>query len=312
MAMPFADGTYRIMNLHTSGAEMWIFKELGRSYFILAVILSAMLSLQAPLGAAERKMPDNAMASKFDLLVYRQNAAEIKYRLFRPRQQASAQAAPLVVFMEQAAESEAPDSLGQDSGAFIWASEAFQDHAPCYILAFQSPDAPDEIKAQAEMIQAIVKETASKLPIDPARIYLVGQEIGARTAMSDELQDISAASLYIAAQEEPITSDAMLRRPFVYFYGGETKTNAVEKIEEEARKSGISYTWSSWDSTLPLAQQNEMVQVMLEKDNPINIFGFEDMDMTENAQLLDEAFNQVFVMPALHGWLFDQRLPNTK
>lgn len=172
--------------------------------------------------------------------------ATYHYRLVEPRPQAIADPGarvPLVVFLHGSGE------RGEDNRAQLvhfagaCATEAFQQKAPCYVLAVQCPSneiwSPIDLKAYQErgelpkfakhptramraVMQAIDEVVATKA-VDPTRIYLTGLSMGGFGAfdLAARRPGFFAAVVPICGGGDPATAKLVAETPFYIVHGAD-------------------------------------------------------------------------------------------
>lgn len=197
-------------------------------------------------------------------------------------------------------------------GALIFASAQAQQKNPCYVLVPQllGVAVDDEYKPTkgAEALPHLVRQIANSHSINANRIYVTGQGTGGMLAMyvNTAAPNLAAASLYVGSRWHTEELDQLLKKPFIYVYDGSKGQAMKEALEGAARKIGKSYTWSEWSAKLPLTSQNNLAATMLGKDQPVNIFGF------ENGTVPEDGLDYAYKLASLRNWLFRQSLAKQK
>jgi len=145
-----------------------------------AVAMLALLAAAAPQGDMEG----------FEAHVFRSRGHAVPYRLFRPIQADAPRRFPLVLFLhgiEAVGRDDRRQISGMDrAGSHLWASEEVQDGNPCFVVAPQCPAGHFWISpftrtpsAYLRVVVDLIDELQRELPIDPDRVYVTGQSMGA-------------------------------------------------------------------------------------------------------------------------------------
>lgn len=243
----------------------------------------------------------------------------LRYNLFAPKEVAGKDKLPLVLFLADAATvgKDLASPLSQGYGGLIWATAKAQAQNPCYVVVPQFAQAPvsDAYKRspEADLVVPMLRELCKSENIDAKRIYVTGQGLGGMLAMDLNIawpQEF-AASLFVDSHWDPAVFGELVKQNFIFLAAGEQgKSFAnIQPLEEAAEKGDRSYTFASWSAQLPLETQEGIVQTMLEKGAPINIFEFEPGTMLPAGAKGSEqqyAFDCAYRLAPLRGWLFRQ------
>jgi len=150
------------------------------------------------------------IADDFRQLEYtdEQTGITMGYNLFVPKDYDPAKSYPMVVFMTDAtgAGKAVKNAVQQGNGATCWASPQDQAKHPCFVLApafnvitvDDSFTVTDDVEAAMNLIAEIMEEYS----IDPSKVFLTGQSMGAMTSyvMMTRRPSMFAGAYIVAGQ----------------------------------------------------------------------------------------------------------------
>lgn len=264
-------------------------------------------------------------ARKFTQLEFRGEKANLSYNLFIPPNLEGSKKYPLVLFMGDASTvgTDARTPLKQGYGALVWATDEAQSKNPCFVLVPQFSDVAvnDQYQQTPEVegVLELLRHVASLYPVDTSRIYATGQSMGGMISMLYNIDDpgIFAASLFVDCHWDSAGFNKLVHHPFVMIYAGDKGKAfaSMEAIQNACREQGVAYTWSEWSARLPLAEQDALAQTMLDKGQPVNLFGFENGTvLPENGEGSEHmySFDHAYQLTPVREWLFTHSLDNPR
>lgn len=240
-------------------------------------------------------------APQFRTSTFTRKGGEISYSLYGPTGMAIGKKYPLVVYLGE----DAASTAELPYGALVWASPESQAANPCFVLAPQLSAAKSQNSSgksgQLAMLTAVIEKVVAGNPVDASKIYAVGQAGGGAAAMelAGVRKGLIAACLFVDCQPGKNILNKLVSKPFIFFANAEATETAASMgaLEEACRKQGVSYTTAEWSPRLPVAQQEDMVSTMLEKNAPVNLFTFESAPGNSGAYdawRLEQARNWLF------------------
>lgn len=254
---------------------------------------------------------------KFSQARFEKDGLALDYNLFVPENMEAGKKYPLVMFIADASTpgADTKKPLTQGYGALLFATPESQKTNPCFVLVpqFSGVAVNDDYQhtTEADLIPDLLKKIATENNVDTSRLYSTGQSMGGMLAMYYNINNpgIFAASLFVDCHWDTTGFDQLVETPFIFFYAG---TNGKawqmkEALENAARKMGKSYTWSEWSARLPLKEQDQLALTMLDKKQPVNIFGFENGTvLPENGKGSEHmySFDHVYQIAPVRNWLF--------
>lgn len=258
---------------------------------------------------------------KFKQEVFKKDDISLQYTLYKPENINANKKYPLLLFMADTSTvwKNPLIPLQQGYGALVWADTSSQKANPCFVLVPQfsataikgNYKLTDEAKIVTDLLQNIIANNS----VDPSRIYVTGQSIGGSLAMYYNITKpgIFASALYVDCNWDANGFDKLVQTPFIFVYAvtGSDSLTQIQAIENAARETGKSYTWSEWDAKLPEKVQFELAVTQLDKGQPINLIGLEAGKVLPETGKGDEhtyAFDYVYKLKPLRDWLFKYSL----
>jgi len=269
--------------------------QLMKTTLLLAIAIASIGSTfaQADPDYSKTKPEMSAVISKLEAGVA-EGQASIPWRLFVPEKASKENPLPLVVFLHGAGK-KGNDNIGPMSLAWSFITPEAQAKNPCFVLAPQVPinrlwvsynlkamESVDtevvEITPEMAAALELVDEMLKTRPIDPRRVYVVGQSMGGYG-----------------------TWDAMVRRPDLWaaavpICGGGDPAKA-EKI-----KAIPVWAWhGESDTMVPVTGSRKMIEAL-------KATGAQPL-YTEIAKGGHGVWIKAFADPKLYDWLFAQKKP---
>ena len=217
---------------------------------------------------------------------------KMPYRLFRP---AVTSKVPLVLYLHGSGglgdDNDKQLGLGNIFGTRVWVLPENQQRFPCYVLAPQTdrgwnnyddsstgphpvPGFGDGARRALDIVQALVRE----LPIDPRRLYVMGQSMGGGGTWNliSHRPDVFAAAIVCCGSRTPDDVTPAVRLPLWNFHGDA-------------------------DETVPVGVSRDRIAALRKAGgHPIS---------TEYAGVGHNVWQWAFTEPALPEWLFARRRP---
>jgi len=218
---------------------------------------------------------------------------KMPWRLFVPAAATKNNPLPLIVFLHGAGR-RGTDNVGPMSLAWSFITPEAQAKNPCFVFAPQVREGhpcvkqifnkgsydSKKIKPTGEMTEALamVDKLLAERPIDPNRIYVVGQSMGGYG-----------------------TWDAVIRRPDLWA-AGTPICGAGDPAKAASIKSIPIWAWHGENDTMvPVTGSREMIEALKKAGA--------DPKYTEIPKGGHGVWNKAFDDPKLHEWLFAQRKP---
>ena len=243
----------------------------------------------------------------------------IEYNLYTPQNLENGKKYPLVLFIADAstAGKDVKVPLTQGYGALVWAADEWQAKTPCYVLVPQlAPGATNDDYQHSDEVDdlvGLVNKIVADNQVDSSRLYSTGQSMGGMISMYYDVAypDMFAASIFVDSHWDAATFPELVKHKFVWFIAGDggKAYPKLKPLEEAAEAGGVQYTFSSWPASLPMARQDELAAVMLEKGAPVNIFEFETGSvLPEGVNAPDHmySFDYAYRNSAVREWMFKQ------
>jgi predicted peptidase len=221
------------------------------------VILLSTCYCESPATAQQQSAPPGVVKPEppFRKRVYTEKSGtKMPYRLFIPPNNDSAQKYPLILWFHggsgRGSDNESQIVGENEKGAHVWTTPQSQVAFPAFVLAPQCPknenwSDPDlnevntHLQASLEVLALVQKD----YPIDPDRIYLVGQSMGglAVWTLLQKFPEQWAAAVVVASYDNFTNPRGIARVPLWIFQSDMDRTVPVDLIREmvkELKKSG--------------------------------------------------------------------------
>lgn len=237
----------------------------------LAAPLAAQKVLPLPPNAPERlrrieqfREKATQVSAKFEAHTYRNGKGEsMPYRLFRPEKIGADAKIPLILYLHGAgglgADNEKNYKGGNLLGTHLWALPETQARQAAFVVAPQTDSGwsprrdtaedADGITKGARLALEIVEKLRAELPVDPKRIYVMGNSMGGAGTwyVIAKRPELFAAAVPMCGGGDPATAPRFRSVPVWNFHGNADKTVPVERsreMVEAAKKAGgtVHYT----------------------------------------------------------------------
>lgn len=181
------------------------------------------------------------------------------YRLFVPPLTNSAERLPLVLHLHGAGSRGDNNTRQLKPWVMGWIDEGVQTNHPCFILIPQCPTgkrwvdqpwrtgsysmAKTPITESLLLAKEILDETCRTRPVDPKRIYVVGESMGGYGAwyFAATYPDVVAAAAAVCGAGDPSTAETLKNIPIWAFHGDQDVTvppSGSRDMVEAIRKAG--------------------------------------------------------------------------
>lgn len=259
---------------------------------IILVLVACAVAGEANGGYAKVKPERAAVIEKFEAGVTT-TPAKVPWRLFVPALPADGAKLPLVVFLHGAGR-RGTDNIGPMELAWTFITPEAQAKHPCFVVAPQvdlghrwvdhefnkGAYSADAVKITPEMqaALALVDQLAASRPIDPKRLYVVGQSMGGYG-----------------------TWDALVRRPDLWA-AGVPICGGGDPSRAAAIKDIPIWAWHGENDTMvPVSGSRDMIAALRQAGG--------QPQYTELKKGGHGVWNPAFEDPKLYDWLFAQRRP---
>ncbi|HEY2382189.1 MAG TPA: PHB depolymerase family esterase [Terriglobia bacterium] len=201
----------------------------------LVLLILAIICVALPAMSQE---PVDGFAAR----VYNQGGVTLRYRLFIPPKYKKPKPYPLILWLHGAGGSGA-DNLRQIQGdqvpgTHLWTTPDNVARHPAFILVPQSEGRWSDVQIVLNVIDAL--KTA--FPIDPNRIYVLGQSIGGAAAwelVKSHPRTFAAAVFVSSAGTGPGSAKSISALPIWAFHGSnDPRILEIQKMIEDIRGEG--------------------------------------------------------------------------
>ena len=250
----------------------------------------------------------------------------IGYNLYEPKALEQGREYPLVVFLHDAGPCgrDTRITLSQGNGAVSWASPAWQEEHPCYVLAPQIPRGVkltgDNFRASEEIyvLKEMIDHVAEHYSVDKNRVYATGQSMGcmAFCEMNILFPDYFAASLLVAGQWSPermAEKCAGCRFWILVSNHDERAFPGMNAVTEHMERAGARIGRYIWNAKSSQEQFDALVAEAMKDDVKVRYTVFEGSSVVPDDQDDNPATNHICTWPvvysitALKRWLFSCR-----
>lgn len=207
-----------------------------------------------PLGKKDPPWHAHYLAGEF-----RQSGKVLPFRLYQPETRPGGQY-PLVVWLHgvkgRGEDNHRQLTAGNAHGPAFFASKDLQERFPCYVLVPQCPGdkfwisfTSLRIRRSLKMAVSLVEHLGATLPIDPSRLYVGGQSMGAFAtwAVLAGFPDLFAAAIPVSGGGSTRKAKRAIKAPVWIFHGAGDPIVRVNRSREmaaalEASGKSVKYT----------------------------------------------------------------------
>lgn len=265
----------------------------------------------------------DALASRFDVLEYAdKNGVSIRYNLYIPQNLDPNKRYPLVMFIADASTAgkgvRAP--LMQGWGGIIWATDQAQAKNPAFVLvpAYDSKAVNDDwtTSEQVGITANLVRDVASRHPIDSKRLYATGQSMGGMIAfyLNSTEPGLFAASMFVGSQWDITALEPLTRAKFIYTVSAADPKASVgmKEVMDLLTQNNVPYAETEFSARLPQAEQNRQVAQMLAEGKHANFIRFSPNTVVPEGVPHKSgehmySFDYAYQLSPAREWLLQQR-----
>ena len=211
------------------------------------------------------------------------DGVELPYRLFTPSNLVPGQKYPLVVFLHGAGQAGNDNEKQLNSWPKYWATDDVQSAHPCFVLAPQTTGswgkppigAATNATTTGQMVIHVLRDMQTRMPVDPARIYVTGLSRG------------GFGACYLLAEAPDL------------FAAGVPVCGASAELAPRIGKTPIWILHGDADTTVPVVVSRDLVKAL-------RALGASPL-YTEYHLVGHNSYFYAYTNPAVYEWLFNQR-----
>lgn len=252
------------------------------------------------------------------------NYEGLVYQLYIPEGVSQNSTYPLVLFLHDASVcGDDPQRVLKERGAAVWATGAFQQKHPCFVLApqFSNPPLVDDdwnVDPRVEVTKRLLDFVVSKYAVDQNRLYITGQSMGCMMSMVLNLRypDLFAASFFVAGQwDEKAFSDGKLSDKHFWFLNsmGDAKAfPGMNQILIELERGGARIARQVWDAKAADEDLTKHAAALVETGaniiyTPFDITTVADGWHSSGVEHHFSTWKRAYDISSIHEWLFAQK-----